>query len=83
MVLAWQMATPNASAASSGFGSSRQPQQQLDHLLDLPLVRMAVAAHRLFDLHGGIFIQGKPRLLGRQQGDPRPAPTCRAVVTFR
>lgn len=77
-----QMAMARASAASSGLGTSRQIQQDPDHILDLLLVRVAIAHRRLFDLHGGIFKQRQARLLRRQHQHAPAWPTAMAVVTL-
>ena len=44
-------------------------QQDAGHLLHLLLHGLAVAGHGLFHLHGGVFVDGQPRLCRRQQND--------------
>ena len=45
-------------------------QQYPGHLLHLLFHGLAVAGDRLLDLHGGVLVDGQPRLRCRQQNDP-------------
>ena len=45
-------------------------QQHPGHLLHLLFDGLAVAGDRLLDLHGGVLVDGQPRLRRRQQYDP-------------
>ena len=53
-----------------GLGHSRQAQQHAGHLLHLLFDRLAVPGDRLLDLHGGVLVDGQPRLRRRQQDHP-------------
>ena len=60
-----------------------QPEQHADHLLDLLLIRMSVAAHRLLDLHRRELIHRNAGLLHRQKRDAASGTDrdrCRDVV---
>ena len=49
------------------LGDLLQPQQNAGHLHDLLLDGIAIAHHRLLDLHGGVFIGGHALFPGSQQ----------------
>ena len=55
-----------------GPRDSLQLQQPPGHIHDLPLLRQAVAYHRLLDLHGGIFVYRQVHFLRRVQQYPPP-----------
>ena len=63
----WAMASASASAVSSGLGTAGQVQKDAGHLLDLLFHRLAVAGHRLLDLHGGVLAHLHTGLGRRQQ----------------
>ena len=51
-----------------GLGYGLKVQQELDHVLDLGLVRVAVGGDRKLDLHGRVLVEGQSLLLGGQNG---------------
>ena len=65
-----------------GFRDLFQVQQALGHVLDLVLGGVAVAYHRLLDLHGLVLMDGNPRLLNGEQNHARLWATPMPVVTF-
>ena len=67
--LAWQIATASASAAWSGFGSSGEREQRLDHPLDLLLAGAAGAADRGLDLLGRVGGAADGALAGGEDHD--------------
>ena len=65
----WQIATASASAASCGDGDGVEAEQQLDHLLDLVLLRAAVADDRALDLGRRVLDDRQARFRRREQRD--------------
>ena len=49
------------------FGNGLQVQQTAGHFHDLPLLRLAVAHHRLLHLAGGVLVDGHAPALGGEQ----------------